>query len=424
MVKIDDRITFKAEEQKGETIILSFVNDFTMHKGIQKVASNFMDKSLSKPDERVASGFYHLFERIAKYISCTDIAFANLETPLAKNLTSKTTFDSKGRYITIEKKELPEDVLYDVGTYDFFPYNFNVHPAFALALKKVGFKIVNTANNHAADRLSNGIDKTIDSLDRYDIDHTGTVFYNQIMENQSKNIWDFKPYVIKEVKGIKIAFFSAAQFMNKSWDKSSQKTEKYGQVYKLGKGLLYGFNGRNIPRLLKWIKEARDVDNVDIIIIYLHWGLNLFAEKDGHSPDLLQKIWGKKLLEGGADIIVGGHTHTLQLGKKYITKDGRETFVVYSLGNFLTDYTNPNKVAAAILYITLVKNEKGTFIKKIKYLPTYSLMKKEEEEIVDLQVVPVDKYENLYHLSDHYNRIFGKHNLVTYEDIEKEYGLK
>ena len=129
------------------------------------------------------------------------------------------------------------------------------------------------------------------------------------------------------------------------------------------------------------------------------------------------------MFEGGADIIIGGHTHTLQHGRKYITRDGRETFVTYSLGNFLTDYEYYNYTASAILYITLIKNSEGVFINKIKYLPTFSLIKRENKEIIDLQAAPVDKYEHFHYLYDHYNKILGKHNLVSSVDIEKEYNL-
>jgi poly-gamma-glutamate synthesis protein (capsule biosynthesis protein) len=243
------------------------------------------------------------------------------------------------------------------------------------------------------------------------------------MEDQSKDIWNFKPYTILETKGIKIAFFGISQFMNKHLAQPQKSNDTYRQVYMLGGDTWFlKFKAKNIPKLLKWIKEAKDVDGADVIIIYIHWGLK-YGEKGDHYPDIFQIKWGKKLLESGVDIIVGGHIHTLQHGKKYITKSGKETFISYSLGNFLNDYTNPNKAAAAILYITLVKNEKGIFIKKIKYLPTYYLMKKEGEEIIDLQVVPLDKYEHLSHFNNHFKNIFGKHNLVTSEEIEKEYNL-
>ncbi len=423
MVKMNAKITFKTEQEDGDIINLSFVNDFIMHPVIHKVAANFINKSFSDSDERVASGFYHLFEKIAKYISCTDISFLNLETPLARHLTAKTSVDSKGRDITV-CKNVPDEILYDEDINGFFRYNFNVHPALALALKKVGWNIVNMANNHVNDRLSNGIDLTIETLDSYGIDHVGSISYDEIIKSKTKDIWDFKPYIIKDVKGIRIAFFGVTQFVNPRWDRVIFKKDRCIQVYRIGRNTFFpSCNGKNIPRMIKWFEKAKNVDEADFIIVYLHWGFGLFEKMYGHSPDFLQRKWSKILFEGGADILIGGHTHTLQPAQKYKTKDGRETFVVYSLGNFLTDYIYDNQLASVILYITLVKNRRGRFIKKIKFLPTYSLSKREGKKFLDVQVVPIDKYKHLYYLFKHYDKILGKSNLISSNEIEKEFSL-
>jgi len=130
-------------------------------------------------------------------------------------------------------------------------------------------------------------------------------------------------------------------------------------------------------------------------------------------------------LENGADIIIGGHSHTLQKAQKIVTKDNRETFVSYSLGNFLSGYQSLNKDAAAILYVTLVQNQDGVFIKKIQYLPTYSLMDKENDEIKDIQIIPVDKNKELSKmLRNHYTNIFDEGNLTTTTDLEEEFNIK
>lgn len=423
MSSFNKKLVFNGANVSGELASLAITNDFLMRNNIQKIAQSSMDASISKSDERVASGFLHLFENISKYISCVDLAFCNLETPLAKNLTTKSMFDESGRYITVEKT-IPDNVLFDNYIYGFAPlfYFYNVHPAFALALKKVGWAIVNTANNHAVDRLSNGIDRTIESLNKYGIDYVGTVSFKKLKDNNASDAWDIKPYVIREINGIRIAFFGATRFVNENWKRLYQPTDRYNQVCKFGKGLLVSrVNGKNIPRIIEWFKRAKEVDGADIIILFAHWGLSLFDKRDGHSPDFLQKKWCRELFEGGADIIVGGHTHTLQPGLKYKTRDGRETFVAYSLGNFIAEVDYDNKLISSILYLNLVKNKTGIFIKNIKYMPTYSLKKRKGDQLLDIQVVPVDKHKQLFYLYNIYNKVLGKDNLISSGEIEKEY---
>lgn len=421
------KIIFKGEKQNGNEITICFVNDLIMNTKIQEIAAINIDNKILKLDEKLASGYFHFFEKIAKYIQFSDAGFVNLETPLGENLAPIPKHDRNGRYITEEKK-VSSEILYDSYVYGCFSKNFNTHPCFALALKKTGFNIVNTANNHPVDRLSNGIDKTIETLDKYDIAHFGSIEYKKTLEKNFKNTWDVKPYIVKNIKGIKIAFMGGTQFLN--WnllgDGYFKKPDEHKQIYRIGTDSFFTrFNGKNIKHLIKWIKHAKTEGKADIVIIYLHFGLNLFSKKNGHTPDFLQRSWAKKILEHGADIIIGGHSHTLQKAQKIVTKDKRETFVSYNLGNFLSYFQNPNKDAAVILYVTLVQNQDGVFIKKIQYLPTNSLAYKKNDEINDIQIIPVDKNKELEEkLKNHYIKIFDKENLTTTAELEKEFYIK
>ena len=420
------RIIFKGEKKNGNEITICFINDLIMHTKIQEIAEKNIDNKISKSDEKLASGYFHFFEKIAKYIQFSDSGFANLETPLGKNLAPIPKHDKNGRYITEEKK-VSSEILHDDFVYGCFSKNFNTHPCFALALKQIGFNIVNTANNHPVDRLSNGIDKTIEILDKYNIDHFGSIEYKKTLKKNFKNPWDVKPYIIKNIDGIKIAFMGCTQFLN--WnllgDGYFKKPDEHKQIYRMGNESFFSrFNGKNIKHLIKWIKHAKTEGKADIVIIYLHFGLNLFSNRNGHNPDFLQRSWAKKILENGADIIIGGHSHTLQKAEKIITKDKRETFVSYSLGNFLSDYQNFNKDASVILYVTIIKNKDGVFIKKIQYLPTYSLSHIKNNEINDIQIIPVDINKELTDkIKNHYLKIFDKENLTTTAELEKEFKI-
>jgi len=361
-----------------------------------------MDNTIADPDERVASGYFHILESISDYISA-DISYANLEVPIARNLIRKSKYQD-GKLVTIEKKIDPF-ILHDGEVYcGEFPYTFNAHPAFALAMKKVGWDIVSIANNHVLDRLSNGLDLTIKALKENKIDFVGAIPSSKIKEAQG-DPFNIKPYMIKEVRGIKIAFFSIARFTNPHFYRMIP-SDRYKQVYKFTKSFFYGRS--NIPKLVKWIQHAKNEENADAVIVAPHWGL----EYVNHT-NFLQRIWGKQILEGGADIILGSHPHVIQPFEKHITSDKRETFIAYSLGDFVCGLKSFRLRAAYILYITLVKNEKGVFIKEIKYLPTVSkLYLKDKTTIEDIKVIPVEKDENAMEKLEYFRKILGYDNML------------
>ena len=53
------------------------------------------------------------------------------------------------------------------------------------------------------------------------------------------------------------------------------------------------------------------------------------------------------------------------------TSDGREGFVVYSLGNFVSNQTPRIRQSSILLYVGLSKKEGKTWINGIRYLPLY-----------------------------------------------------
>jgi poly-gamma-glutamate synthesis protein (capsule biosynthesis protein) len=400
---IKQRFEFKGKKHSGKTVKISAVGDLLLDDTLQRVAHQHMNKSIKDPNQRVASGYYHILEPMAKYISSADIAYANLEVPLARNLIRKSRYDETGRLITIEHRVDPY-ILHDGRAYcGEFPYTFNAHPAFAITMKKVGWDIVSIANNHVLDRLSNGLDLTIRTLQENNINFVGAIPYSKVREADG-NPFNIKPYVIKEVKGIKIAFFAIARFTNPHFYRLIP-SDRYHQVYKFTKSFFYGKS--NVPKLLRWIKDAKENGNADIVIVAPHWGLEYV-----NYTNFLQRVWAHQLLEGGADIILGSHPHVIQPFEKYITSDGRETFIAYSLGNFVCGLKSFRLRAAFILYITLIKNNKGVFIRDISYLPTISKLYIKDGNIVDIKVIPIEQDEKAQKKLLYFENILGKETMV------------
>lgn len=296
------------ETPKNTTIDMAFTGDIMCHNTIYKDA---YDSSTGTYD------FSYIFENIKYYIQTADIAVGNLETTFAGS--------SKG--------------------YSSYP-TFNTPEALAYNLKKVGFDVLSTANNHCYDTGYSGLESTIDYLDEADISHTGTY-----KSEEAQNT-----VLIKNVKGIQIAFLS----------------------------FTYGTNGITVPSdkaysvnlidedlMLKQLSLAKE-QNPDLICVSMHWGVEYQT-----TPNAEQKELADFLFQNGADIIIGNHPHVLQtMEKREITlEDGstKDGFVVYSLGNFLADQNKTYTRDSVILNLTITKDPEGNIhIDSAKYTPIYT----------------------------------------------------
>jgi poly-gamma-glutamate synthesis protein (capsule biosynthesis protein) len=365
--------------EKNYTINIAVTGDLLTTKNVQITAESLMNESITDPYIRVASGFESLFsESIIENISSADLAFGNLEEPIAEGLTEKWYWENNRP--VCEKINVEPGDLYDDKAYKYNPRMvINAHPALALALKNVGFDIVSTANNHYANRASNGIDLTIDALNKAGLDFVGTLKYDEIIDENSDGYPENIPYIIKNVKGVKIAFLGFA----------TQTNHIVGgfQIFPVFRGRLppadkfcsrqiYSILSNNAPiefniqNFCNGIREAKN--NSDIVCVSVHWGIC-----NKHEPSILQKKIAKRFLESGADVIIGHGPHVVQPIEKVITSDNRETYVIYSLGNFLIDgaYQRSltyNSKVAVIGFINIVNSSGNILINNITNIPTFS----------------------------------------------------
>ena len=108
----------------------------------------------------------------------------------------------------------------------------------------------------------------------------------------------------------------------------------------------------------------------DFVIVGVHWGV-----EDSHTIVDGQRTLAQQLADWDADVIVGTHPHVLQDAQWLSAADGRQTFVAYSLGNFLSTQNRPDQLVGAILNLQLQKTTEpdGTVqcaVLEPKLLPT------------------------------------------------------
>ena len=156
---------------------------------------------------------------------------------------------------------------------------FCVVPSLVAGLSYANIGVVSLANNHIANYGAKGLADTKRVLTAAKIDYTG-----------DGNL------AVKSVNGTKFGFLG------------------------------FNFVERGPSNMdLKSITGSKRL--VDILIISVHWGKEYQAEANA-----TQRTIAKKLVESGADLIIGHHPHWVQSEE---TIDGK--YVYYSLGNFVFD---------------------------------------------------------------------------------------
>lgn len=192
------------------------------------------------------------------------------------------------------------------------------------ALKRAGFDVILTSNNHSCDGGSKGVTRTLDVLDDLGIKHTGT------FRNQKER--DAHYPLIVEQNGIRVAILNYT----------------------------YGTNGLSVPKplIINYIdsaviktdmKKARE--KADYIICTMHWGTEYQP-----LPGEYQKNWEKYCYELGADMVIGSHPHVVQpVERKEV--GGEEKLTAWSLGNFVSNQRDRYKNGGLIVTASIEKNE-------------------------------------------------------------------
>ncbi|MBG5892624.1 MULTISPECIES: CapA family protein [Providencia] len=161
--------------------------------------------------------------------------------------------------------------------------------------------IVTLANNHIFDQGIEGYTTTIDFLSTLKINYLGA----------GKNIDDARKPVIVELNECKVALLSYNCYSTNSF--LNADSSNYGTA-----PLLYEF-------IEKDIESAKNNYNADIVIILPHWGI-----ENQFFPTAEQICFARRIIDSGADAIIGSHTHTIQVSEIYKGKN-----IYYSLGNFI-----------------------------------------------------------------------------------------
>ncbi|MGH4119064.1 CapA family protein [Clostridium sp.] len=295
--------------------------------------------------------FYNNFKYVKSHIESADIALANLETTLAGE----------------DKK------------YTGYPL-FNSPSSLVDAIKVCGFDILSTANNHTIDRGSEGVFSTLAEIQKRNLKAIGT------RENLNE-----KPYIIQDVKGIKIGVISYSYETPRSGnDKTLNAIKIPGEVTNLINTFSYEHIEEDLNKIKVQIYEMKK-QGAEAIIFIIHWG-NEYERK----PNVHQISIANKLCDFGVDVILGSHPHVIQ-PIEFITseKTGKRSLVVYSMGNFISnqryEYTDNRYTEDGIIVnIDIVKRVSSDeiIISAVSYIPTWVNKYRNNSELV-FEILPL-----------------------------------
>ncbi len=273
--------------------------------------------------------------------------------------------------------------------YSSVMYSFNTPLEFAEELKRQGFDLVSTANNHCMDRGIGGLYATLDNLDRVGLGHIGT--YRTPEERD-------RPF-IREIGGIRVGFIAYTYGTNAFAHHTFLQPGEHHAVNlfmpeETLPGSIHLLDEAKIPGLVRqyyrqpseiydqyiapFIEQLkRDVAacraaGAEFIIFIMHSGGQYNPLPEDYTLCLSEII-----ASSGVDLIVGHHPHVVHPIRRV---NGVPT--AYSLGNFtFTPNSSPvgagtNAPYSAILRVTLEKAGDAVAIRDMRFAVAKSVFER------------------------------------------------
>lgn len=199
-------------------------------------------------------------------------------------------------------------------------YGFRSKPDTLQGLQNTGIDMVNLANNHVLDYSSDAFLDTLDNIKKYNIEYIGA----------GKNYDEASEIKYITINDIKFSFIGMTSILGyQSWKATENK-----------EGVFY-LNINDYENIKNKVKEANE--NSDYVVIFTHWDKEYYNTPTDETIDIAHK-----LIDNGADIIIGTHPHVLQ-GIEYYN-DG---IIYYSLGNFNFLIKNDNAAQTGLFELNL-----------------------------------------------------------------------
>lgn len=281
--------------------------------------------------------FTKTYENVAPMIQAADVAIINQETLIC----------GEG---------------YEVSGSNF---NFNSPVELGDELVKIGFDVFTLANNHCRDKGMDGLSATMDywdgMMEKYPITALG--IYRDAAD-QSK-------IRVTEVNGMKIAYLSYTEHLN-GYSLAADSPIRIGLT-------------SDVELIERQIKEAKEL--ADAVIVAAHWG-----NEDTHTVAERVTTLADQMVQWGADVVLGTHSHTAQTMTYIDRPDGSRGFVFYSLGNFVSAQTDNFNLVGEMgdFSLTLDRTTGELIVENVQCIPIITHY--DNGKLANLRLYPYNMY--------------------------------
>lgn len=230
-------------------------------------------------DPLTEEGYDYSFEKVQHFLDEADFSLVNLEAVLVEDPTT-SPMKRKKKFVLGAKADQTAETL-----------------------KKHGVDLVTLATNHTNDFGKAGIVSTLDTLKKHKISAIGS---------GHTYLEALCPYRLK-TKSQELFIFNGYWFRNGQYNEFGM----YAQGDHLGGNCLS-------QELFQTIKQTKEAYPESKVLVICHWGI------DFQAIHPTQRVIAKRLVEAGADLIIGHGPHAIQPIEQVNNVD-----VLYSLGNFV-----------------------------------------------------------------------------------------
>jgi poly-gamma-glutamate synthesis protein (capsule biosynthesis protein) len=255
--------------------------------------------------------------------------------------------------LAIANMESPVDALGNNNGIESWPL-FNAPYEILEGLRYAGFNHLIHANNHVMDKHWQGMLNTLDNFKRAGFTWTGAYATRECSAIPT----------ILDINGIMVGVLAYTDSLNglDNWvpaDISPYAVPRFRS-----------HTTDDVPRMAEDIKRIRTY-GAEFVIVSFHWGAEYVSQ-----PNDMQRRIAQALVESGADVIMGHHSHTVQPVEWFIREDGTRGLIMYSLGNFMADQIGldppvPHAQYGMLVSVNVRRDERGfVYMENAEVLPT------------------------------------------------------
>ena len=252
--------------------------------------------------------FSPVYDQVRERISSYDISVVNQETILVENPAERSGFP-----------------------------RFGTPASMGDALAGAGFDVVLGATNHAMDK---GPEKILRTVSWWREHHPEVTLLGL---QDSAEDQDRIPVI--EKNGIRIAMLNFTYGLNGF---GLPADAPYLVDLLPGPELPDSRTGERGDRFTEMIRRAEQ--EADLTICFLHIGTEYAPE-----PDDAQIETVRRAVDAGADAVICAHPHVVQRCERILTPEGNAGVVFYSLGNFMSNQTDPATFLGGAAELRIVK---------------------------------------------------------------------